>query len=64
MALVDYKLCDVCNSKAFYDANIEDRAYRATYDKSITSVKPIGIKVLCGDCAETHDINIIERAVE
>lgn len=61
MASADYKLCDVCNRKAFYDATIQDMAYLATYDKSIISVKPIGIKVLCGDCAETHDINIIER---
>ena len=53
MAMSDYKLCDVCGGKAFYDANILDDRYVATWDPSETA-DPIGIAVLCPECNKTH----------
>ena len=43
MALADYRLCDQCGCKTFYDAEVN---YEAA---------DLGDwKVLCKDCAETH----------
>lgn len=61
MAMSDYHLCDVCGGKAFYDANIDDRRYTATWDPSETE-KPIGIAVLCPKCNETHEAVVRPRA--
>jgi hypothetical protein len=64
MALVDYKLCDLCGRKAFYDANIEDFRYVATYDPKVAkSFAPIGIAVLCHECNLTHEVVIVPRDV-
>ena len=52
MALADYKLCDACGAKTFYDAALE-------YDLDgpiIREPKPVGVgdwAVLCGACAVT-----------
>ena len=61
MAFADYHLCHNCGRKAFYDANIRDPHYIATYDPSV-KCEPIGIVVLCGDCNKTHKIVIQPRA--
>jgi hypothetical protein len=67
MAAADYKLCDLCGGKAFYDANIEDSRYIASYDPTVTNfwdkspVDPIGIAVLCSDCNKTHEAIIRPR---
>ena len=55
MALADYHLCAVCGGKAFYDADITDPSYVATYDAR-EDVDPIGIKVLCSKCNKTHEV--------
>lgn len=55
MALADYHLCAVCEGKAFYDANVTDPGYCATYDTD-EDCDPIGIKVLCSGCAKSHEI--------
>jgi hypothetical protein len=55
MALGDYHLCAVCEGKAFYDANISDPHYVATYDPTETA-EPIGIKALCYNCAKTYEV--------
>jgi hypothetical protein len=69
MAASDYHLCAVCGGKAFYDANIEDSRYIASYDPTIKNswdnspVEPIGIAVLCSDCNKTHEVFVRLRAV-
>lgn len=55
MALSDYHLCAVCRGKAFYDANIDDPGYCATYDPG-QGCEPIAIKALCPECAKTHEV--------
>jgi hypothetical protein len=60
MAYMDYHHCAVCKGKAFYDANIDDPRYVATY-RDDTGWEPIGIAVLCSDCNKTHEISIRER---
>lgn len=63
MALADYALCHNCQSKAFYDANISDPGYCATWDPS-EEHPPIGIAVLCTNCAKTHVAVILPRHSE
>lgn len=52
MAKCDYYLCDCCNEKCFYDADIPDRFEQAGK-----------IKAICKQCAETHTISIHGKAV-
>lgn len=62
MALSDYKLCDVCQGKAFYDANISDPRYCATWDfEEAIQTEPIGIAVLCSECNKTYECVIQKR---
>lgn len=52
MSKRDYYLCDCCNEKCFYDADIPDR------------FEQVGkIKAICKQCAETHTISIDGKAV-
>jgi hypothetical protein len=60
MASADYQLCDVCDRKAFYDADISDPHYVATYDP-LSNFEPIGIAVLCSECNKTHEILVQPR---
>jgi hypothetical protein len=60
MASADYKLCDVCGNKAFYDADISDHRYVATYDpEEARKWDPIGLAVLCSECNKTHKAVIV-----
>lgn len=61
MAASDYRLCDVCGSKAFYDVSLN-------YD--FDSVDVLGnpklqyvssMAVVCDKCADTHVAVVIER---
>lgn len=62
MASADYKLCDLCGCKAFYDANVEDPRYQATWDPRVAKRwEPIGIAVLCSECNRTHEAIIRAR---
>lgn len=58
MALADYRLCDVCGNKAFYDANLN-------YDvdeNGVTTLDHVGAwAVLCVDCAKTHETVVLKR---
>jgi hypothetical protein len=61
MAYADYYHCDVCDAKAFYDANLN-------YDmgdldsEGNPKLDYVGsMKVLCDKCSETHEIVINER---
>lgn len=63
MAWLDYKICDLCGyAKVFYDANISDERYQATYGEE-SDYDPIGLKAICGECNKTHDIIIVKRGV-
>lgn len=60
MAYCDYKLCDLCGGKAFYDTVITDPHYCATWDPNETK-PPIGLAVLCAQCNLTHEAVIRPR---
>ena len=58
MAYSDYRLCDVCESKTFYDANLyyDFEAYPKH------GLSRLGDwRVLCVKCAETHEVVIKEK---
>lgn len=62
MAMADYCKCALCGAKAFYDANISDTRYVATYDPEMAKEQPpIGLAVLCPDCNLTHEAVIRPR---
>ena len=63
MALSDYKLCDECGAKAFYDMDITDPGYCATYDPD-EDCDPIGIAVLCAECNKTYEAIIVPRGAK
>jgi len=59
MALSDYYLCDVCDRKTFYDAEVQ-------YKNDITQERnlPVGVgdmRVLCPECATQYDIIIAKK---
>ncbi len=67
MAMADYKLCDVCGGKAFYDSRLN---YEVSREQ--TEVKQAGEgpcyytldyvgdwAVLCNDCSKTHKTAIV-----
>jgi hypothetical protein len=74
MALADYRLCDVCGRKTFYDSNLNyDFPERGQYgDEWDDQDKARGWRlerlgdwaVLCKECAATHECVIVPRATE
>lgn len=52
MAYVDYYHCDLCDAKAFYDADVD-------YDG--TGVGVGHMMVICKDCAKTHEVVVREK---
>lgn len=70
MAMADYRLCDNCGCKAFYDSNLnyefgdsknpipEDEKIR---DSSFKLDYLGDWAVLCRDCAKTHVCAVIEN---
>ena len=62
MASADYKLCDMCGAKTFYDADIDCPHYETSYaPERHPQYKPILVMALCGSCAETHTLVIQPR---
>ena len=65
MAMGDYKRCDLCGNKAFYDADIQDPRYVGTY--SPEDIDPlygvVDLKVLCPKCAKTHEVIIKPKKI-
>lgn len=58
MAYADYRHCDVCDAKAFYDANL---AYDFK-EHGETGLFNVGDwKVLCKTCAKTHEVVVVSR---
>lgn len=59
MAAADYRLCDVCAQKAFYDANLN---YVLINTPPYVKLDHLGDwAVICDDCAKTHKCIIVER---
>lgn len=59
MALCDYRLCDKCNGKAFYDANLN---YGEASASSSWGLDHLGDwAVLCEACSKTWQCVVIER---
>lgn len=66
MAMADYHLCASCGGKAFYDADIVDPHYVASYNpEAVKDVyfrdKPVGIAALCWKCNMTHQVIVRKR---
>jgi hypothetical protein len=66
MATCDYRLCDICNNKVFYDANLnyeQGRDAEARYAKDCHyALENLGAWiVLCRDCAKSYDIAAVKR---
>ena len=67
MASCDYKLCDICNSKVFYDADLNYETPTDVYlpfkevgEKAFYTLDNLGDwAVLCLKCSKTHKTAII-----
>ena len=60
MAYADYTHCDICDCKAFYDANCNWHEV-----DHVWKLENVGdMKVLCDNCAKTHEVVIIEKTVD
>lgn len=69
MAYADYRLCDVCGSKAFYDASLNYES-KLTYDDR-ECAREAGCDagyhleylgdwaVICQDCAKNYKVQIV-----
>lgn len=80
MAMADYRLCDVCGGKAFYDSNLNygdaDRpSYRiagkeqyddpAINEKYGATLDYVGDwAVICTNCSDKYETKIVERAAQ
>ncbi len=63
MASADYRLCDVCDGKSFYDANLD---YPGGCADLQFDPRPAGCgdwSVLCDRCAQTHETVVRPKAV-
>lgn len=62
MAGADYRSCDVCGGKTFYDAGL---GYEFPHRKECLTVLP-GVgdwAVICKTCALTHECKVVPRKV-
>ena len=74
MALADYRLCDVCGGKAFYDANLNynfpDKNGNGSWGIPVEEsdmVRDTDYRldyvgdwaVICTDCAKTHKVVVV-----
>lgn len=70
MAMADYRLCDKCGEKAFYDSNL---SYEFAWEKGSSIPADELVRgeqyklgylgdwaVLCTDCAKTHKCIIVQ----
>lgn len=61
MAAADYRLCDICSCKTFYDSNL-DYCF-VEYPKH--GLSRLGDwAVICTECAETHEVIIQKKGTE
>ena len=63
MALCDYRLCDRCGGKAFYDAHLNygDPGETSVHGRDYTLDHVGDWAVLCQTCAETHAVVIVSH---
>ena len=74
MALGDYRLCDVCDSKVFYDSNLNyewpDKDGNDSWGNKIEKVDMVRNSeykldylgdwaVICSECAQTHKCIVV-----
>jgi len=62
MAMADYRLCDLCGCKVFYDANLNYENEPSEYIRGDTySLENLGDwAVICRECAKVHEVIIVE----
>ena len=76
MAGADYKSCDVCGGKTFYDAEMNYQGLEDEWNKNQPWAKEVGKElgeyeryklgylgdwaVLCDECAKTHKTQIVK----
>lgn len=61
MAASDYRLCDVCGSKAFYDVYL-NYDFDNRDEQGIPKLQYVSsMAVVCDKCAKTHVAVVIER---
>jgi len=59
MALADYYLCDVCESKCFYDANLN---WEMDDETGVMYLDHMGEMVaICKNCARDYEVVIRKR---
>lgn len=59
LAKADYRLCDVCNGKAFYDANL-NYEWLVKDGKHTMELDSLGDwAVICARCAKTHKCVVV-----
>lgn len=61
MAYADYRLCDVCGGKTFYDANLDYHQPDAEHPAEWRLPGVGSMKVICKKCAETHEVVVRPR---
>lgn len=61
MAAADYRLCDVCSRKAFYDSNL-NYDFDNRDEHGNPKLDYVGDwAVICDDCAKTHACKVMKR---
>lgn len=67
MAMCDYRWCNVCGCKAFYDAELnyydEDKP-NAQNGQELPDGRIADMVCLCSDCLKTHEIKVVARSNE
>jgi hypothetical protein len=62
MALADYRLCDVCRQKTFYDPSFNFEPNENPDDDLGPVRGRLGAwRVICVDCAKTHVVVVLEK---
>lgn len=62
MAAADYRLCDKCDGKVFYDSNL-NYEYREVLPSGHMKLDYLGDwAVICEDCAKTHKTRVLTNA--
>jgi hypothetical protein len=60
MAMCDYYLCDVCQQKCFYDANLN---YEWNEETKRNDLDYMGdMAAICKGCAKTHEVKVVPRS--
>lgn len=67
MAAADYRLCDVCSRKTFYDAELNYDIAPAGHPLAPDYIPGPSLgawKVLCVECVKAHEVIIRPKAPE